>query len=148
MANAIFGKKSEVPENWVGKKHRHLRWDSNPQPLNTFGVCTPDLEVQCANPLRHGGRYGGEKFRLQSYESGSFHFILFILYTVRIGCRVTGYNDLLGIMIGLTKIKIKTSKRHSKYHYIQCISACSDISDITMGNEKSNHQILHKKYHL
>ena len=25
---------------------------------------------------------------------------------------------------------------------------CSDISDITMGNEKSNHQILHKKYHL
>ena len=37
--------------------------------------------------------------------------------TVRIGYRVTGYNDLPGIMIGLTKIKIKTSKRHSKYHY-------------------------------
>ena len=44
-------------------------------------------------------------------------------YTVRIGYRVTGYNDLPGIMVGLTKIKIKTSKRHSKYHYIQCISA-------------------------
>ena len=43
--------------------------------------------------------------------------------TVRIGYRVTGYNDLPDIMIGLTKIKIKTSKRHSKYHYIQCISA-------------------------
>ena len=43
--------------------------------------------------------------------------------TVRSGYRVTGYNDLPGIMIGLTKIKIKTSKRHSKYHYIQCISA-------------------------
>ena len=43
--------------------------------------------------------------------------------TVRIGYRVTGYNDLPGIMIGLTKFKIKTSKRHSKYHYIQCISA-------------------------
>ena len=43
--------------------------------------------------------------------------------TVRIGYRVTGYNDLPDIMIGLTKIKIKISKRHSKYHYIQCISA-------------------------
>ena len=43
--------------------------------------------------------------------------------TVRIAYRVTGYNDLLDIMIGLTKIKIKTSKMHSKYHYIQCISA-------------------------
>ena len=43
--------------------------------------------------------------------------------TVRIGYRVTGYNDLPGVMIGLTKIKIKTSKRQSKYHYIQCISA-------------------------
>ena len=39
------------------KNNRHLRWDSNPQPLNAFGVRTPDLEVQCANPLRHGGRY-------------------------------------------------------------------------------------------
>ena len=44
-------------------------------------------------------------------------------YTVRIAYRVTGYNDIPGIMIGLTKIKIKTSKMHSKYHYIQCISA-------------------------
>ena len=26
--------------------------------------------------------------------------------------------------------------------------SCSDISDITMGNEKSNHQILHKKLSL
>ena len=43
--------------------------------------------------------------------------------TVRIGYRVTGYNDLPGIMIGLTKIKIKTSKRHTKYHYIKCIPA-------------------------
>ena len=43
--------------------------------------------------------------------------------TVRIGYRVTGYNDLPGIVIGSTKIKIKTSKMHSKYHYIQCISA-------------------------
>ena len=43
--------------------------------------------------------------------------------TVRIGYRATGYSDLPGIMIGLTKIKIKTSKRHPKYHYIQCISA-------------------------
>ena len=49
----------------------------------------------------------------------------FRLNTVRIGYRVTGYNDLLDIMIGLTKIKIKTSKRHSEHHYmyIQCISA-------------------------
>ena len=31
--------------------------------------------------------------------------------------------DLPGIMIGLTKIKIKTSKEHTKYHYIQSISA-------------------------
>ena len=43
--------------------------------------------------------------------------------TVRIGYRVTGYNDLPGIMIELTKIKIKASERHTKYHYIQCISA-------------------------
>ena len=42
---------------------------------------------------------------------------------VRIGYKVTGYYDLPDIMIGLTKIKIKTSKIHSKYHYIQCISA-------------------------
>ena len=66
-------------------------------------------------------------------------------YTVRIGYRVTGYNDLPGVMIGLTKIKIKTSKRHSKYPYPVHIG-CSDISDITMGIEKSNHQSLHKKY--
>ena len=63
--------------------------------------------------------------------------------TVRIGYRVTGSNDLPGIMIGLTKIKIKTSKIHRKYHYIQCILAVH----ATMGTEKSNHQILHKKYH-
>ena len=44
-------------------------------------------------------------------------------YTVRIGYRVTGYNDLPDITIGLTKIKTKTSKRHTKYPYIQCISA-------------------------
>ena len=71
--------------------------------------------------------------------------------TVRIGYRVTGYNDLPGITIGLTKIKIKTTKRHTKYqyyHYIQCIIGCSDISVITMGIEKSNHQILYKKYQL
>ena len=43
------------------------------------------------------------------------------LITVRIGYRATGYNDLPAIMIGLKKIKTKTSKRHSKYHYIQCI---------------------------
>ena len=43
--------------------------------------------------------------------------------TVHIAYRVTGYNDLPDIMIGLTKIKIKTSKMHSKYHYIQCILA-------------------------
>ena len=44
-------------------------------------------------------------------------------FTVRIGYRVTGYNDLPDIMIGLTKIKIKTLNRQSKYYYIQCISA-------------------------
>ena len=45
------------------------------------------------------------------------------LHTVRIAYRVTGYNDLPDIMIGLRKIKIKTSKMHSKNQYIQCISA-------------------------
>ena len=44
-------------------------------------------------------------------------------YDMHARCRVTGYKDLPGIMIRLTKIKIKTAKRHSKYHYIQCISA-------------------------
>ena len=58
------------------------------------------------------------------------------LYTVRIGYRVTGYNDLPGIMIGLTKIKIKTSKGHSKYHYIQCISAVVILMPKTIGNRK------------
>ena len=39
----------------------------------------------------------------------SFSLVCFLaLSTVRIGYRVTGYNDLPGIMIGLTTIKIKT----------------------------------------
>ena len=63
--------------------------------------------------------------------------------TVRIGYRVTEYNDLPGVVIGLTKIKIETSKRHTKYCRMHI--GCSDISDITMGIEKSNHQILYKK---
>ena len=59
--------------------------------------------------------------------------------TVRIGYRVTGYNDLPGIMIGLTKIKIKTSKRYTKYHFIQCISAVVIYRILilkTIGNRK------------
>ena len=56
-------------------------------------------------------------------NSNSFLLSELKVVTVRIGYRVTGYNDLPDIMIGLTEIKIKTSKRHSKYHYIQCVSA-------------------------
>ena len=48
---------TELPDRKGKAKKRceHPRWDSNPQPLNAFGMRTPDLEVQCANPLRHGG---------------------------------------------------------------------------------------------
>ena len=68
--------------------------------------------------------------------------------TVRIGYRVTGYNDLPGIMIGLTKIKNQNLKKTYKISLYPVHIGSSDISDITMGIEKSNHQILHKKYQL
>ena len=47
-------------------------------------------------------------------------------------------------MIGLTKIKIKTSKKTYKISLYPVHIGCSDISDITMRIEKSNHHILHK----
>ena len=40
--------------------------------------------------------------------------------TVCIGYRVTGFHDLPGVIIGLTKIISKSSKRHTKYHYSLC----------------------------
>ena len=70
-----------------------------------------------------GGVFPSSFNRAQPHIQSIFLFPIVFVITVRIGYRVTGYNDLPGIMIGLTKIKIKTSKRHSKYHYVQCISA-------------------------
>ena len=83
--------------------------------LSTKGACAVNLRVPPPNYLESvsclWSLEGRNEVRRHSFS------------TVRIGYKVTGYNDLPGILIGLPKIKIKTSKRQTKYHYIQCISA-------------------------
>ena len=59
--------------------------------------------------------------------------------TVRIGYRVTGYNDLPGIMIGLTKIKIKTSKVSSCVVWAVCLTTSWDVCNANCLNIVRGH---------
>ena len=104
---------------------------------NEFCAIVATRRVCVSDTWNSGGNavyITGYSIKREEESPGECHIFFFIwnhpdstlqkqMYTVGIGYRVTGYNDLPGIMLGLTKIKIKTSKMLSKYHYIQCISA-------------------------